>query len=216
MISHRSECVSRMKQPGSDFVPIPSESNDLQTFGLHSEDPFFLYVGRIDARKNIERLVQAYLKLDRDMTERIKLVLIANGTELHQQQFRDQFLCHKNIIHLTGVGNTDLARLMSRAIALAFVSLKEGFGIPILEAMQCGCPVLTSNVTSMPEVGGDAALYVDPYDVTAIRDGLRKLADDDDLRESLRAAGFRRASDFSWSRCATKTHAGYEAVLARL
>lgn len=220
LLSHYDFTPERMcvthEAAGSDFVPIPSGSNDLSAFGLKAEDEFFLYVGRIDARKNIERLVQAYLDLDSDITERIKLVLIANGPDLHRERFREQYLRHKNIIHLSSVPNYDLARLLSRALALAFVSLSEGFGIPILEAMQCGCPVLTSNVSSMPEVAGDAAVYVDPYDVTTIREGLRKLAEEDALRETLRAAGFRRAADFSWYECAQKTHAGYEAAYGRL
>ena len=79
-------CVTHEKR--ADFVPIPSGSNDLSAFGLKAEDEFFLYVGRIDARKNIERLVQAYLDLDSDITERIKLVLIANGPDLHRERFR--------------------------------------------------------------------------------------------------------------------------------
>jgi glycosyltransferase involved in cell wall biosynthesis len=137
-------------------------------------------------------------------------VLIANGAAIHIKQFREEYLRHPNIIHLTGIRNSDLAKLLSRALGLAFVSLNEGFGIPILEAMQCGCPVLTSNVSSMPEVAGDAALLVDPYSVDAIAEGLRTLASSQELRDNLRQKGLARAKEFSWNRCAIETHEGYE------
>jgi alpha-1,3-rhamnosyl/mannosyltransferase len=195
---------------GADFMPIAPEECDLERFGLSADDKYFLYVGRIDKRKNIERLVQAYLSLPSSITDHLKLVLIANGAATHVKQFREKHLRHHNIIHLTGIKNADLAKLLSRAMGLAFVSLNEGFGIPILEAMQCGCPVLTSDVSSMPEVAGDAAILVDPYRVDTIANGLQTLASDEALRERLRHDGLARAKEFSWDRCAIETHRGYE------
>jgi glycosyltransferase involved in cell wall biosynthesis len=95
-----------------------------------------------------------------------------------------------------------LPALYSGAIALVYVSLYEGFGLPTLEAMACGTPVLTSNVTSLPEVVGDAALIVDPYDVDAIVEGIKRLIGDDNLRKELSQKGLARAKLFSWDRTA--------------
>jgi glycosyltransferase involved in cell wall biosynthesis len=198
---------------GEAFHPMKVSEVDLTKFGLTQEDEFFLYVGRIDIRKNIDRLVEAYVKLPAELRHSVKLVLIANGSPKHQEKFRARFLHHEGILHLTSVSDQDLARLLNRALALAFVSLSEGFGIPVLEAMQSGCPVLTSNMSSMPEIAGDAAMLIDPYDVEAIKSGLLRLATDSTLRRDLSNRGIERAKEFSWERCARETHAGYEAAL---
>jgi glycosyltransferase involved in cell wall biosynthesis len=99
----------------------------------------------------------------------------------------------------------DLPALLSGATAFAFPSLYEGFGMPVLEAMACGAPVLTANSTSLPEVAGDAALLVDPHDTHAIAAGLRRLVQDAPLRAELRARGLARAAGFTWERCARET-----------
>jgi glycosyltransferase involved in cell wall biosynthesis len=102
--------------------------------------------------------------------------------------------------------------LISGALAYLFPSLYEGFGLPVLEAQACGTPVLTSNVSSLPEVGGDAALYVDPLHVGSIRDGIARILDDDTLRERLREAGLRRVAAWTWDRTARETLDTLEAV----
>jgi glycosyltransferase involved in cell wall biosynthesis len=98
------------------------------------------------------------------------------------------------------------------ATVFAYPSLWEGFGLPVLEAMACGAPVLTSNVSSLPEVAGDAAVLVPPTDVDAIAASLGRLLDDDAFRADLSARGRQRAAQFSWERCARETLAVYEAV----
>lgn len=103
------------------------------------------------------------------------------------------------------VSDEYLPTLYSGAIALVCVSLYEGFGLPPLEAMPCGTPVLTSNVTSLPEVVGDAALMVDPYDIDAIDEGIKRLVEDDNLRKELSQKGLARAKLFSWDRTAEVT-----------
>ena len=198
---------------GPEFRQCDVPEDSLKQFGISEDTQFFLYVGRIDYRKNIERLVQAYLSLDQSILESVKLVLIANGSEEDRKEFQSKYLRHPNIIHLTAIDNEHLVHLMNCALALAFVSLTEGFGIPILEAMQCGCPVLTSNVSSMPEVAGDAALFADPFDILDIRNKLTTLDEDRLLREQLKKAGIERSKLFSWSKCAEETHAGYEKAL---
>jgi glycosyltransferase involved in cell wall biosynthesis len=94
------------------------------------------------------------------------------------------------------------------------VSLFEGFGIPIVEAMKCGCPVITSNATSMPEIAGDAALFVDPYEVSSIRNALERVIREPALRDDLRGRSLDRAMEFSWDKCARETHAAYESAIA--
>jgi len=100
----------------------------------------------------------------------------------------------------------------SLAAVFVYPSLYEGFGLPVLEAMQCGVPVLTSNVSSLPEVAGDAALLVTPTEVDDIAYGLRRLLEDAELRAELRARGYQRAREFSWERCARETLAVYKNV----
>jgi glycosyltransferase involved in cell wall biosynthesis len=103
------------------------------------------------------------------------------------------------------VADDDLPALLSGALAFVFPSLYEGFGMPVLEAMACATPVLTSTTSALPEVAGDAALLVDPHDTGAIAEGLARLLSDAALRERLRERGIQRAAQFTWQRCASET-----------
>jgi glycosyltransferase involved in cell wall biosynthesis len=121
----------------------------------------------------------------------------------------------KDRVHFIGyVEENDLPVVDSLATAVAYPSHYEGFGLPVLEAMQCGVPVLTSNVSSLPEVTGDAAVLVTPTEVDDIAYGLRRLLDDADLRAELRTRGYQRAQEFSWERCARETLAVYRNLSA--
>jgi glycosyltransferase involved in cell wall biosynthesis len=109
-------------------------------------------------------------------------------------------------VRFTGyVADEDLPALLSGALAFVLPSLYEGFGMPVLEAMACGAPVLASNTSSLPEIAGDAALLVDPTDTAALADGLARLAANAELRDELRARGLARAAAFTWDRCAEET-----------
>jgi len=109
-------------------------------------------------------------------------------------------------VHFAGyVADDDLPALLSGALAFVFPSLYEGFGMPALEAMACGAPVLASNSSSLPEIAGDAALLIDPLDTAAIAGGLARLAGDAALRAGLRARGLTRAAGYTWDRCAERT-----------
>ena len=112
---------------------------------------------------------------------------------------------------MVSLGGSDavLARCYAGADALVFPSLYEGFGIPLVEAMELGCPIVTSNVSSLPEVAGDAAIYVDPRDSGAIADALVKLASSPETRGRLIANGRVQAQRFSWDQCASATYAAY-------
>lgn len=164
----------------------------------------YLAVGRIEPRKNPIRLLEAYARAGTEAP----LVWAGAAADDHWQRTLDDAIDRLHLgdrVQVLGyVDRATLRDLYRGARALLYPSLHEGFGLPILEAMACGCPVLTANRTAMPEVAGDAALTVDPESVDAIRLGIEQL-EDPGCRESLREAGFERAKEFSWSRCAQRT-----------
>lgn len=183
----------------------------------HLEDvPYFLAVARMDARKNIPAILEAYRSWTNDGTK-ARLVLVLSGTTSDVTAFRSTYagaLSHPGIVILPSVSNTDLAALYGRAQALLFPSLAEGFGLPVLEAMACGCPVLTSSTTCLPETAGDAALLVDPERVDEIAHGLDLLHRDGALRDELRRKGSIRAAMLTWDAAARATYVVYEEAIA--
>ncbi len=121
----------------------------------------------------------------------------------------------EKFVHFIGFADeADLPAIYSGATCFAFPSLYEGFGIPVLEAMACGTPVVTSNVSSLPEVAGEAAIMIDPYDLDALTDALRRIVDDSALRENLIQKGFSRIQDFSWDKSAQQLARIYADLLA--
>lgn len=158
---------------------------------------YLLFVGAIEPKKNVGRLIDAYLGLDTDVPLIIvgKLGWLWSEEVGHVVDESGQENC--NIRLLKYVSSNDLRYLFAGAMCFTFPSLYEGFGLPILEAMSFGCPVLTSNVSSLPEVGGDAALYVDPYDVTHIREQLSTILSDAELRETMAEKSVAQAQKFS-------------------
>lgn len=171
------------------------------------DGPYVLAVGTLEPRKNLERLIAAWAGLP--ATHVLALV----GPRGWGDQPILEAARRAGDVRLLGrVSDEDLASLYAGCACFAFPSLYEGFGLPVLEAMAAGAPVLTSNVSSLPEVAGDAALLVDPLDVGAIRDGLARLLGDEALREDLRARGRDRAAGFSWDRTAAETLRQLEAL----
>jgi glycosyltransferase involved in cell wall biosynthesis len=166
---------------------------------------YVLALGSLEPRKNLRRLLQAWEVIQPKLPEDVWLVLA--GAKGAKQVFGEQSFEHlPPRVHLTGhVPDQVLPALYSGAIASVYLSLYEGFGLPPLEAMACGTPVLTSSVTSLPEVVGDAAVTVDPYDIEAIAAAIYRLVDDPGLRSDLRARGLLRATRFSWDRTAQET-----------
>lgn len=178
---------------------------------------FILFVGSLEPRKNILRLLVAYAGLAPVLRRDVHLVL-AGGTGWLNEDVRPAVhrLGLADRVHFIGyVKEEDLPVVYSLATVFAYPSLYEGFGLPVLEAMQCGTPVLTSNVSSLPEVAGDAALLVTPTDVEEITDGLTRLLESADLRADLRARGYQRVQQFSWERCARETLAVYRRAYER-
>lgn len=173
---------------------------------------YFVFVGTLHPRKNIIRLLQAFDLFKKEASSPVKLVIAGkNLYKVQAIQQQHQQLQYKDDIIFTGrVGDEALNALLGSALALTFVPTFEGFGIPIIEAMQCEVPVLCSNTTSMPEVAGDAALLVDPFDVAAIKNAMVKLYADAALRESLIKKGAVRKNFFSWEKTAQLLWEGIE------
>jgi glycosyltransferase involved in cell wall biosynthesis len=171
---------------------------------LHLHQKFILFVGTLEPRKNIVRLLQAYslLKKSREIDHR--LVIVGQKGWLFTDIFKEiDRLTLNNDVHLLGyVGQDDLVALYNLAEVFIYPSLYEGFGLPPLEAMACGCPVITSNISSLPEITGDAALLVDPYDIEALSDAMFQVVHNIDCRELLREKGFQRVKEFVWQRTA--------------
>lgn len=165
-------------------------------------DSFILFVGSIEPRKNLLRLLHAYLSLDSRLRKEMKLVLVG-FKGWGNQEVMDLLNRAKDDVLYTGyVSESELGEIYNLATLFAYPSLYEGFGLPALEAMACGCPVVASNVTSLPEVCGDAALLIDPLDETSLADALGRLAVDESRRSALRKKGLERAALFSWEKSA--------------
>lgn len=177
---------------------------------------FLLHVGTLEPRKNLPRLIRALYEIRRRGCD-IKLVLVgARGWQLDSFDEEIERLSLQDAVHFTGyVPSTDLPGLFSLATLFVFPSLYEGFGLPPIEAMACGTPVLTSNRGSLPEICGDAAYLVDPEDEQALADGLFALLSDADWRTELARCGLAHARTFSWERAASETVAVYREVLGK-
>ncbi|MBU2833192.1 glycosyltransferase family 4 protein [Acidithiobacillus ferriphilus] len=168
--------------------------------------PYFLFLATLEPRKNISRLLEAYATLP-DRFRKEHPLYLAGNFGWREAEFSDVLkrLVEGGEARILGfVPDTLLPALYHRALALVYPSIYEGFGLPPVEAMATGCPVLVSNVTAMPEVCGDAALYCDPLDVSSIRDGMLRLAEDVELRNRLSQAGPVRASLYSWDQSGTE------------
>ena len=178
---------------------------------------FVLYAGTIKPHKNLVRLIEAFAELRRRGFDELKLLII--GDEISKlpalRRAVHKHRLHKHVRFLGFLPDETLAILYRLAAVFVFPSLYEGFGLPPLEAMASGTPVVTSNVSSLPEVAGDAAVLVDPYDVESIVDGVRRVLTDPALANELRARGIERAREFSWTRSITRTRELYQRVADR-
>ena len=168
---------------------------------------FVLYAGNIKPHKNLVRLIEAFDELRKAGFEDLKLLII--GDEISKlpalRRAVHEHKLHKHVRFLGYLPDETLAILYRLAAVFVFPSLYEGFGLPPLEAMASGAPVVTSNVSSLPEVAGDAAVLVDPYDVGSIVDGITRVLTDPALADDLRRKGRERARDFSWERSVART-----------
>ncbi|MEP6914923.1 MAG: glycosyltransferase family 1 protein [Acidobacteriota bacterium] len=179
-------------------------------------DPFILYAGNIKPHKNLERLIEAFHMLRRGNLEHVKLLIIGDEISKYATLRRavHKYKLHKHVRFFGFVPDRMLAVLYRLARVFVFPSLYEGFGLPPLEAMASGTPVVTSNVSSLPEVVGDAAVLIDPYRSDAIADAIRRVLTEPELHEELRQRGLQRVRDFSWERSVRRVREIYEEVLA--
>ncbi|MEA5109664.1 D-inositol-3-phosphate glycosyltransferase [bioreactor metagenome] len=199
-----------------EYLPVDesvkSETRKKYTGGR----PYFFFVGSMHPRKNLVNLFRAF-DLYRKTDNRNTVLLLAGAKKwwtgeiasvYENMEFKD------DVIFSGRLETSEMRDVMGSAIALTYVSYFEGFGIPIVEAFRCGTPVITSNITSMPEVGGEAALYADPFKPGEIADAMIKIANDDTLREHLIKAGAERAGIFTWDQSALRLWQTIEKVLA--
>ena len=199
------------------FDRLSVDTVDQVVSDLNLPERFFLFVGTLQPRKNIERILDAHEALPPALRKAIPLLVVgrngwgsdaliarltANGSD-------------GEIRWLKNVGELAKRVMMQRATALVFPSLVEGFGLPVLEGFASQTPVITSNVTSIPEVAGDAALMVDPLNVRALSDAMWTLTREDAVRRDMVVKGLMRARQFSWGACARRTVEVYEKVISK-
>jgi glycosyltransferase involved in cell wall biosynthesis len=181
------------------FVPLSSEDVAHVRNHLTKDKPYFLFVGSIHPRKNVKRLIEAYLKY-REKNDTYDLVVV--GEPMWKQNQELLALKHESI-HYTGhLSIQKLVRVMGAAACFVYVPYFEGFGIPLVEAMRCGVPIIAGDRTSLPEVVGDAGMLVDPFSVDEIQDAMLRVAQDEFLRDELAKKSFERRVHFSWDKSA--------------
>jgi alpha-1,3-rhamnosyl/mannosyltransferase len=207
---------STFAHPAADSLFSPEAGPDdeaiLRRHGLRR--PFALATGTLEPRKNLVRLIDAFTSLD-ERERRGWTLALAGASGWHTDTTFASVAAHADLVQTLGfVPDEELACLYRNAEVFCYVSLYEGFGIPVLEAMQSGTAVLTSSISSMPEVGGEAARYADPREVADIRRGLSELLGDEQLRARCAAAGIARAAGFDWTASAAKVLATLEGLAA--
>lgn len=170
-------------------------------YGINGD--YVLFVGTLQPRKNIARLIEAFSKLKSD----IGLIIVGKKGWLYEQilEAPKKFNVQNKVRFLDSVPDEDLPAFYKNAVCFVLPSLYEGFGLPVLEAMKYGCPVIASNVSSLPEAGGEAALYVDPLDTEDIKKKLELMINSEELREKLIKKGYEQIKKFSWEKTAKET-----------
>ncbi len=186
------------------YSPIPEkEQQEVKNKYANGED-YFIFVSSIHPRKNLENTLTAFYEFKEKTESNAKFIIV--GSVMFKSDSVNKALnssTHKkDVIFLGHIDTETLHKLLASAVALLYVSFFEGFGIPIVEAMKCGTPVVTSNVTSMPEVAGNAALTVNPHKPEEIADAIEKIFSDKDLRTKLIRLGLKQSEKFSWEKSA--------------
>lgn len=203
--------------PEEIFKRISQEEIGKTKAGFGLEGKLILYVGAIRPHKNLVILLNALNLLIREKKQQCYLV-ICGGKEadfLPLKEITEKLGTSRNVFFVGSLNDTKVVALMNAADVFVFPSLEEGFGLPPLEAMACGTPVITSNLSSLPEVVGDAALLVDPCNVHEIANAIERLLLDEKLRNELIKRGFERVKRFSWERTVKETLQVYEAVITK-
>ena len=197
------------------FKPISIEEKKAIQSEYSSNCPYFLYLGSIHPRKNVARLIRAFSDFKTKTDNNFKLLIAGRmAWQVEEVKAALEASAHQSdIVLLDYVTDEILPKMVAAAHALTYVSLFEGFGIPILEAMHCDVPAITSNVTSMPEVAGDASILVDPYDINDITAAMIKMASEDDFRADLIKKGRIQRERFSWDVSAKQIYETIEKIV---
>ena len=202
---------------GPSFRPLEDSDVVRSTTRRYGLEPgYLLFTGTIEPRKNLLTLARAYARLRADGFD--NRLVICGGWGWKSTDLRpaiDELGIADDVVFTDYVPDDDLVALINGAAAFVYPSLYEGFGIPIIEAMACGVPVVTSNRGAMAEVADGAALLADPTDVEALAEALHRAVDDDDERARLRAEGLERAATFNGRNAALQARIAYEAALSR-
>ena len=198
------------------FYPIEDQAEIERTkekYGIYGE--YYLYLGTLEPRKNIEGILEAYGKLKKDSEEPIPKMVIAGGKgwlfESIFEKVKKQNL-EEDVIFTGYVDETDKVQLLNGAMAFCFPSFYEGFGMPPMEAMACGTAVITSNGNSLFEVTGEAAIHVEPTDISQISEALRRVWKDEAYRKELEEKGFEQVKMYSWKKAVDALYKVYEDV----
>lgn len=187
---------------GLKDISMEKASKDLSEFNITKK--FILFVGTLQPRKNIARLIEAYAMLPQEIKKEHQLVIIGKKGWLYEEILESpkKFVVEEDVIFLDYVTDEDLPMFYKNAEIYVLPSLYEGFGLPILEAMRYGCPVATSNVSSLPEAGGDAAIYFDPENPKDISDTIKKVLSDSELARKMIEKGNIHYKKFTWEKAA--------------
>ncbi len=205
---------------GENFRPMDrSEVRKVVAEKYAVVEPFILNVSRLQPHKNVVSLIQAYsLMRIKNEKRKEKLVIVAKSAYENKRDEYDaaeQSPFSKDIVFIDFIAHDDLNEILSAAELFVFPSLNEGFGLPVLEAMASGTPVVTSTVTSLPEVAGEAGITVDPLDIEAIANAMNKVLEDKGLASAMVEAGFIQASKFTWQKTIDQTKKLYLDLLLK-
>ncbi|MCK4348112.1 MAG: glycosyltransferase family 4 protein [Thermoplasmatales archaeon] len=215
-----SKIAVTLEAASTDFVRINVKDREdvvKQIMGKYRiQNDFVFFVGRFAPIKNISRMLRVVSEYNKEAKSKVSFVLAGDHDPVYPDtqisRHMEMFKRENQLVVLKNLPKKDLVQLYNAAKTLFFVTYGEGFGLPILEAMSCGLPVVTSNVTSCPEVAGDAAILVNPSDDREIFDALTAVLKNDGLRKKMIDKGLKRASLFSWDKCAVQTIKTYQSL----
>lgn len=194
-------------------ITVTYLANSIKFSGIYKNffnKPYFLFVGSRRRYKNFKIILDAYSKLPK-INKNFDIVCFGGGNFIEEEiKYMDKLSIDINNIHFRSGSDEELCALYKSSEALIYPSKYEGFGLPLLEAMSLGCPVISSNSSSLPEVYGDAALSFSPFSVDGLIDCINKITSDNDLKQKLILKGFERVKNFSWKKCAIETNELYK------
>jgi glycosyltransferase involved in cell wall biosynthesis len=213
----RSSCHVVLLGKDDNFHPsLDKDDTQKVLTRLGIVQPYILYLGTLEPRKNVPRLLRAFASIQKEHPT-LTLVIAGKKGWMYQEIFDSvsELGMTDKVSFLGYIEESDKPFLISGSQLFAYPSLYEGFGIPVLEALACGVPTITSNLSSMPEVAGDAALLVDPYSIQDIAAAMKQLLESPSVREAFSKKAIVHASSFSWSRTAEETFAVYNVAVRR-